>query len=889
MEPANTTQGPLTIGQPWAFDVATVTLELKVDVDAGLSSIEASDRLARLGPNELVTETGPSAWALLLRQFANAMVLILIAAAIVTALTGEVADTIVISVIVVLNGIVGFVQEFRAQRALEALKGLEAAVVTVRRDGHSQSVPAPEVVIGDVVELAAGDLVSADLRLIETRSLRVAEAALTGESEPSLKDADTLLHADAPSIADRHNMAFKGTAVTFGRGAGVVVATGMQTQLGQIADLLEVRSEVPTPLQLRLTNLARWMAIGAAVICALVFVLGVARGEPTREMFLTAVSLAVAAIPEGLPAVITVALALGARRMADRHALIRKLVAVETLGSVNVICTDKTGTLTENRMLAERVWTPIGEYRCSGRGYAPDGDVVGDTDPASDPYLGRLALVAALCNDAHLRPPDAPGGLWELLGDPTEGALLALAGKLGIEADQARRERPRLEELPFDSDRRRMTTLHQGSTGFTTASKGALEAILPLTAESEASHEARSVAEGWASEGLRVLAVADRSTSELPRNLEQDLSLLGLVGIADPPRPEAAAAVAACGAAGMKPVVITGDHPSTVAAIAGRIGVGGSNVVVVTGDQLAAMDDRVLEDQVEHIDIYARVSPSDKLRIVRAWQNRRAVVAMTGDGVNDAPALRRADIGIAMGMTGTDVSKESADMVLTDDNFATIVQAVEEGRRIYDNIRRVVRYLLSTNSGELWAMLLAPLIGLPIPLIAVQILWMNLVTDGLPAIALGLEPVEPDAMGRTPRPRDESLFADGLWQHVLWVGLLMAATVLSMEAIARAQHWPWQTMVFTTLALLQLGHSLAVRSERRSTFKMPLRSNPWLFIGVVVTLIAQLIVVYFPPLQSVFDTAALNAVELAYVIVASTVVFFAVELEKLVFRRRSLA
>ena len=886
MDEAGAPGTPLRVQHPWELELAALTLALQVDIGMGLTAAEASDRFERLGPNELVRKSGFSASMLFFRQFANAMVIILIAAGIVTALTGEIADTVVIGVIVVLNALVGFAQEFRAERALEALKELDAGVVTVRRGGQPQSVAAAEVVLGDVVELATGDLVPADLRLTETRSLRVAEAALTGESEPSPKDADYPLAAEGDSIAERHNMAFKGTAVTFGRATGVVVATGMQTELGQIAGLLEARSEVPTPLQARLTALARWMAIGAGVICLLVFVLGLARGEPARDMFLTSVSLAVAAIPEGLPAIITVALALGARRMADRNALVRKLVAVETLGSVSVICTDKTGTLTENQMLAERVWTPVGEYRCSGQGYAPEGAVVSEVESRPDPFLGRLAMAAVLCNDAHLRGPDHSGDPWQLVGDPTEGALLALGGKLGVEADTARRERPRIEELPFDADRRRMTTLHEGPMGFETATKGALEAVLPLLSESEFRQEVRRVAESWASDGLRVLAVADRSSPQAPVHIEQDLRLVGLVGIADPPRPEAANAVAACGAAGMKPVVITGDHPATVAAVARRIGIGGPTMEIMTGDQLAAMDDVTLRQRVADIDIYARASPSDKLRIVAAWQAQDAVVAMTGDGVNDAPALRRADIGVAMGLTGTDVSKEAADMVLTDDNFATIVRAVEEGRRIYDNIRRVVRYLLSTNSGELWAMLVAPLIGLPIPLVAVQILWMNLVTDGLPALALGFEPVEPDAMRRPPRPRAESLLSGGLWQHVLWVGLLMAAVVLSMEAIARSQHWPWQTMVFTTLALLQLGHSLAVRSEYRSTFRQSVRTNPWLFIGVALTLFAQLLIVYLPPFHSVFHTVALNAVELTYVLLASTLVFFAVELEKWILRHQ---
>lgn len=873
--------GLRTIENAWGRDVASVASELEVDPAIGLTSGEAANRLIRLRPNQLVAATGPSAVALFLRQFANAMVLVLIVAAVVTALTGEMTDTIVIATIVLLNGVVGFAQEYSAQSALEALKGMEADRVTVRRDGGSRSVEASDIVPGDVVELTTGDLVPADLRLTEARTLRIAEAALTGESESSPKVVEPLPAAGTASIADRHNMAFKGTAVTFGRGVGVVVATGMQTELGRIAALLKVRSEVPTPLQRRLTALARRLAAGGLVVCVLVFLFGLARGEPVRAMFLTAVSLAVAAIPEGLPAVITVALALGARRMAERRALVRKLVAVETLGSVDVICTDKTGTLTENQMLVERAWTPLGEYSVTGSGYAPAGAVTGSGDPATDPYLDRLATVAALCNDAILQAPDRAGGPWRLSGDPTEGALLALAGKLGADPATDRELLPRVEELPFDADRRRMTTLHRGPGGYRVLAKGALESLTSaLSDQTVTVISAQHVAERWASEGLRILALADRSTVQPPQVLEQRLELVGLVGMTDPPRREAATSLAACRAAGIRPVIITGDHPATAAALATRIGVGGAGHQILSGEEMATIDDLTLQERVTDIAIYARVAPADKMRIVGAWQRRHAVVAMTGDGVNDAPALRQADIGIAMGITGTDVSKEAADMVLADDNFATIVCAVEEGRRIYDNIRRVIRYLLSTNAGELWAMFLAPLIGLPVPLIAVQILWMNLVTDGLPAIALGFEPVEPDAMQRPPRPRDESLFAGGLWQHVLWVGLLMATTVLTMEALGRDLGWHWQTMVFTTLALLQLGHSLAVRSERRSTFRLPVRTNPWLFIGVGVTLAAQLMVVYLPPLQSIFGTVSLRPGELVIVLFASTTVFFAVELEK---------
>ena len=879
---------PSAPDEPWQLDPSLVASQLAVELDRGLSSGEAARRLGRLGPNQLATAPPASPVRLFLGQFANAMVVVLLVAGVVTMLTGEVVDTIVIAAIVVLNGVVGFIQEYRAQRALEALRLLEGNQIVVRRDGVSVSIAAAQVVLGDVVELATGDLVPADIRLCEVRTLRIAEAALTGESEPATKVTASLPPSVTPPVADRHNMAFQGTAVTFGRGVGVVVAVGSGTELGRIADLLAVRSEVSTPLQRRLDALAKVMAVGAVIVCGLVFAIGLVRGEPLREMFITSVSLAVAAIPEGLAAVITVSLALGARRMAERRVLVRKLVAVETLGSVDVICTDKSGTLTQNRMQVVRVWTPVGEYQVDGNGYCPEGEVTGPRDAAADPFMSRLATVAALCNDATVRAPDQANGAWGVTGDPTEGALVALAGKCGLDVTELREARPRVEELPFDGERRRMTTVHRDAHQYLVLTKGAFESIGPALAERGADFvAARDVFERWADEGYRVLALADRLVAEPTGRLEEDLHLIGLVAITDPPRVEVRAALGECRDAGIQTVIITGDHPATASAIAGWIGLVVDGSQILSGPQLAGLDDAALDARVRAVTIYARVSPVDKLRIVQAWQRQGAVVAMTGDGVNDAPALRQADIGIAMGVTGTDVSKEAADMVLADDNFATIVNAVEEGRRIYDNIRRVIRYLLSTNVGELWVMFLAPLIGLPIPLLAVQILWMNLVTDGLPAIALGLEPLDPDAMRRQPRPRGESLFARGLWQHIVWVGLFMAATVLTLETVARDAGWPWQTMVFTTLALQQLAHSLAVRSERRSFFVLSIRTNPWLYISVAVTLAVQVLVVYLGPLQRIFHTRSLSVGQLVIVLLASSSVLFAVEVEKGLQRRRS--
>jgi Ca2+-transporting ATPase len=615
-------------------------------------------------------------------------------------------------------------------------------------------------------------------------------------------------------------------------------------------------------------------------------------------MFLVAVSLAVAAIPEGLPAVVTVALALGARRMARRNALVRKLPAVETLGSVTVICSDKTGTLTENRMLVERAWTPAGTVRVTGDGYAPDGAI--EPDPEAGPLgdsatldraLDRLARIAVACNDATLRAPDRAGDDWSITGDPTEGALLAFAGKRGVFASDLLADHPRVEELTFDAARRRMTTLHAYDDHVRVASKGALEALAPLLDPQDAPLliAAEAAALRYAADGYRVLALAYRDIDVVPADLERaeaHLRLAGLVAMADPPRAASAASIAACREAGVTPIMITGDHPLTGTAIARRIGILEPGGETLTGAELDTLDDATFAARVEHVAVYARMNPEQKLRIVEAWRARGAVVAMTGDGVNDAPALRLADIGVAMGITGTEVSKEAADMVLADDDFATIVHAVEEGRRIYDNIRRFVRYLLTTNSAEVWVMFLAPFLGLPIPLLAVQILWINLVTDGLPALALGVEPVEPDAMRRRPRPSGESILGAGLWKQALWVGLLMAAVVLGVQWAAIDAGWHWQTMVFTTLALLQLGNALAVRSERVSVFSLGFGTNRPLALAVGGTLLVQLALIYVPALQPIFVTEALGAPELLVVLVASTAAFVAVELEKLVLRRR---
>jgi P-type Ca2+ transporter type 2C len=900
--------GELPVDAAWSEGLAVVAA-LASDPEAGLTRAEAQRRLAASGGNELEDEPRRPPWQRLLAQFANAMIIVLLIAAAITVAVGEWRDAAVIAAILVLNAAIGFVQESRAEEAMAALKSMTAPTARVVRDGGAATVAARELVPGDLILLEAGDVVPADARLLACPGLRVDEAALTGESMPVDKRASALPAAAERALSSQTNMVFKGSAVVHGRARAVVVATGMATALGEIAGLLRAHQAPRTPLQRRLGVLGRRLATAAVVVCTIVFALGLLRGEDPAVMFLTAVSLAVAAIPEALPAVVTISLALGAQRMARHRAMMRTLPAVETLGSVTVICSDKTGTLTQGRMQVELVWTPEGEVTVTGSGYDPAGELLsgdGPVAPGSRPTLLRLLRVAALCNDARLLPPEAEGDEdgngngdgdgWTVSGDPTEGALAVLAAKGGVVEPE--REHPRVDELAFDADRKRMTTLHRGPGGDgLVATKGGVEAVLevsstvaavtgdvPLTQDGR--RRVLDRAEDYAARGYRVLALAGRTTAAATgsRDLEQDLTFYGLAAMADPPRPESLAAVQACRRAGIKPVMITGDHPATAAAIAGRLGIhheGG----LLTGAELAAQGAEGLASHVHQVDVYARTTPEQKLDIVEALQARGEIVAMTGDGVNDAPALRRADIGVAMGVTGTEVAKEAAAMVLGDDDFATIVTAVGEGRRIYDNIQRFVRYTLTSNTGEIWVMLLGPFLGLPLPLLAVQILMINLVTDGLPGLALGVEPAERDVMRRPPRPPDASVFARGMWQHILLVGLLMGAVPLGLGVWGSATGRPWQTMVFTSLALLQLGHALGVRSERDSLLRLGLTSNRPLLAAVVGSVAVQLAVVYTAWGQTLFHTQALAALELAVVLMASTIVLLVVEAEKAIRRR----
>ena len=859
-----------------ATDVAAM---LGSSTSNGLPSAEARRRLISIGPNEIMAAARRSPLLMLAGQFTDPTVLVLLGAAVIAGFLGEISDIVVIVAIVMLNAILGFVQEYRTERALAALKAMATPTTRVRRDGVETSVPSPGLVPGDLVALEAGNIVPADLRVIDARALRVDESALTGESHPVEKISASIPEPDAP-IADRRNMAYKGTTISHGRGSGVVVATGMATELGRIAALLRDADSPRTPLQIRLARFGRNLAVVIVALCGVIFVSGLLRGEEPALMFMTALSLAVAAIPEALPAVVTVALALGARRLVKRNALIRRLPAVETLGSVTYICSDKTGTLTENRMRAEVVLTDAGLPR----------PPLNDT---SDAVRALLFEAVGLNNDAVL------GADGELIGDPTETALYRLADESGQNKESLEAAFPRIAELSFSSDRSRMTTLHRRDNEIVAFTKGAPERVIPrcvnrLAVDGLAPIDRGALlrdAEQLAASGLRVLAIAMRKLETAPARLddaEQQQTFLGLVGLADPPRAEAATAVATCQAAGIRVVMITGDHAATARSIAARVGIASNSDALVSGSEIAAMSADELTSRVLDIRVYARAAPEDKIRIVEALQRRGQFVAMTGDGVNDAPALRRANIGVSMGKAGTDVAREASHMVLLDDNFATIVSAVREGRRIYDNIRRFVRYVLATNSGEIWTLFLSPLVGLPLPLLPIHILWMNLVTDGLPGLALAAEPAERDVMLRPPRPPNESVFAGGLWQHALWVGLLMAGIALVTQAFAlHIADSHWQSMTFTVLTLSQLAHVLAIRSERESLFQQGLFSNRAIAGAVGLTILLQLSTLYVAPLAHVFRTAPLSARELAACFGAASVIFLAVELEKLIRRRRS--
>jgi Ca2+-transporting ATPase len=877
------------------------------DAERGLSDGVAAKRLEEFGPNRLLEVGRVPAWRQFVGQFTQFMVLVLIAAAFVSGILQEWMDAIAILVIVVLNAVMGFVQEYRAERALEALKKMAAPLARVIRDGELRNIAADELIPGDVIALEMGDLVPADARLLETHLLQVDEASLTGESVPVNKKADVVLSQSAP-LGDRRNMVYSSTVVTYGKGKAIVTDTGMSTELGKIAHLVQTMGREETPLQRRLDNVGRLLVYGCLAIVAVVFGLGLWRGVPMLEMFLTSVSLAVAAIPEGLPAVVTIALALGVRRMVQRNALIRKLPSVETLGSATVICTDKTGTLTQSEMTVRKIGFLDRVVDVSGDGYAPQGGfgIEGVSVDPNDHDL-RLALrIGVLCNNASLKRNGQTGSRWNVVGDPTEAALLTVAAKAGIWRSDLEAEYQMLQELPFDSNRKRMTTIWREPDGTVTAYvKGAPDVVLGLCTHVRADGTARSATpddrkrllvlnDQFADDAMRVLAVAyrtveDRLAEPSIEEVERGLVFAGLLAMKDPPRPEAREAIATARRAGLEVVMITGDHKATAVAIAKELDLYREGDIAFTGAEVDEIDDQRLSEIVKKVRVYARVSPEHKLRIVRAWEEHGHIVAMTGDGVNDAPALKEADIGIAMGITGTDVSKEAADMILTDDNFASIVSAVEEGRAIFDNIRRFVHFLLSCNIGELLAMFLASLLGMPLPLLPIQILWVNLATDSLPALALGVEPAEPGGMERPPRPPGEGVITRRMATMMSIQGIIIGLLTLGAFAIEyyvmgggvdRAR-----VIAFSTTIFAQNVHAFNVRSNRFSLFQLGVFTNRWLVAAFAVVAVSELAVIYLPFLQPIFKTMPLGLQDWAVVVGLGVMPLLIVEIVKLINRR----
>lgn len=934
--------------------------QFKVNIRDGLDAAEVQTRLEKYGPNELEDKGTKSPFLILWEQITDPLVIVLLVAALVSALLGQVKELIAIMSIVVINAVLGVVQEYRAEQAMQALKNMAAPMVRVRRGGKVQEIPSRELVPGDVILMETGNIIPADARLVESANLRVQEASLTGESESVDKIQKAMEKLEVP-IGDRHNMVYMGTSATYGRGTGIVVGTGMNTELGNIARLISEVESDQTPLQRRMAEVGKVMFYASALVAVLAFLVGIIEifttelmtfADSFNEILLNSVAIAVAVVPEGLPAVVTVSLALGTQRMLKRNALIRKLPATETLGSVTVICSDKTGTLTENRMTVKVVDVVGDTYDLSS--------VIHRTLPTgrhldlSSELEGLLLVCGTMVNDATVERVDRREQDYIVQGDPTEGAIALAAARFGLVKHEMEGMMPRIGEVPFSSERKLMTTVHEvkgdlplddayerkiddifHSMKYVAFTKGApdrLIAICDRIWDQGAIHEMtpqyleriENANAKLANEGLRVLAVAFRELDSIPDDgkwstVEGKLVLVGLIGIIDPPRPEVKDAVATCKRAGIRVVMITGDHPITARAIARDLGIIDANAEALIGNDLQKMSDSDLREVVGKVSIYARVSPEHKLRIVRALKNNGEIVAMTGDGVNDAPALKQADIGVAMSIAGTDVSKEAADMVILDDNFATIVSASEEGRTIYDNVRRFIKYLLASNTGELFVLLVTQGIpGIPLPLNTLQILWMNLITDGVPALALGVEQPEENSMNRPPYGPNESVFGRGLGRHILIVGAVLGITALSLglltfnadlQAVNSAcmqdagyGFWSftlgnvdcaedagaipaWNTMVFITLTLAQMGHAYGLRSHRETVFKIDPRTNRFLLYALVITVAIQISTVYLPVFNNLFGTRPLTLGQLALCLALSTVVFVAVEIEKLLIRR----
>ena len=882
----------------YALTPSAAAEQLESDLEHGLSAAEASRRLSQFGFNRLQAKQGRGPLAIFIEQFQDFIIWVLIAAAVVSGFMREWVDAFAIIAIVILNSCLGFFQEYRAERSLAALKKLSSPNSKVRRDNKTKLIPSQEIVAGDIIEIEAGDNIPADSRLIyASPNFKTAEASLTGESVPVDKTILALEEKEVP-LADRANMVYMGTSVAVGKARGLVVDTGMRTELGKIAGLIQEVEEETTPLQKKLEEFGKWIVYLCLILVALVFGLEVLRGGKFLDVFITAVSLAVAAIPEGLPAVVTIALALGVQRMVKRHALIRKLPSVETLGSATVICSDKTGTLTKNEMTVQAIYCGGKLFEVSGVGYKTEGNIWFEGRPAeaaTSPDLEKTMQGGVLCNGAELSEG-------EITGDPTEGSILVAAAKIGLFKDKLENEYSFVEEIPFDPERKKMTIIRKHNGKYLAFIKGAPDLLLfdclsriedgqIVRLDDDKKQAILKINSELAGRALRVLAVAYREMEGLPEKMqaetiEKDLTFLGLVGMIDPLREEARVAVNECKTAGIKTVMITGDHKNTAVAIARKLGIFGEGSLALAGEELDKIENSRLLEMVGNIPVYARVSPEHKLRIVRALRHQGEIVAMTGDGVNDAPAVKEADIGIAMGITGTDVTKEVSDMVITDDNFASIVAAVEEGRGVYDNIKKFIHYLLSCNAGEIMVMFVSSLIGWPVPLMPIQILWVNLVTDGLPALALGVDPVDPDIMKKPPRPPAEKVITSrrawlmlGQGSFIAFCSLLAFAYILYIEKsdLTRAR-----TAAFIVLSCSQLFHSFNCRSFHQSIFKIGFFSNMNLIAANGISVLLQMVVVYVPFLQVIFKTEPLGLYDWFLVIIISSFPLWAMELLKMI-------
>jgi P-type Ca2+ transporter type 2C len=902
----------------WQLEIEELTKALEADPAKGLSSDEVKQRLEKYGPNQLLEKKGRSPLSIFIDQFKDFIIWVLIVAAIISGLMGEWIDTFAIIAIVILNSILGFIQEYRAEKSLAALKKLSSPTSKVIRDGQHSVIESSQLVPGDLIELESGDNIPADSRIVWlTSNFNIQEASLTGESTAVAKSINALKGETIP-LADRNNMAYMGTSVTNGKARAIVAETGMKTELGKITGMIQDIEQESTPLQKKLEQFGKWIVYSCFVIVGLVLVLSIIRSKEAlsvlrsgnfldiihskeiTEIFLTAVSLAVAAIPEGLPAVVTIALALGVQRMVRRHALIRKLPSVETLGCVTVICSDKTGTLTKNEMTVKSVFAGNNLFEVTGIGYEPKGEFLLNKKTINiSEYsdLNKTLLCGVLCNGAELIEEN---GIYKIFGDPTEGAILTSAAKLDIWKDRLEDDFIFTEEIPFDSERKKMTIIRQYENKFTAYVKGAPDILLnnctkieekgnQVDLNSEDKQAILKANSDLASQAMRVLGVAYREFDSLPSKLdaeiiEQNLTFLGLVAMIDPPREEVKDAINKCKTAGVKTVMITGDHKSTAIAIARELGFYQEDSIALTGEELDKLSDEEFEKEIIHIPVYARVSPENKLRIVHTRRKIGEIVAMTGDGVNDAPAVKEADIGVAMGITGTDVTKEVSDMVVTDDNFASIVAAIEEGRGIYDNIKKFIQYLLSCNTGEILVMLLSSLIGWASPLVPIQILWINLVTDGLPALALGVDPITSDVMNKPPRPSGESVITRQGAFFMVTQGILIAIGTLFAFAMAHfvmgfsIDHA--RTIAFVTLTFSELFRSYACRSNTESIFKIGIFSNKQLVFATVISFVLQIAVVYLPFAQKVFKTEPLGIVELVLVILVASFPFWVTELIK---------